>query len=419
MVNKDYYALLTEAIENKYKKKTLNEAWSDSMPDWLKPRLNALGLNDKIGSEASSWGSDLNIGDAWEHLKKYPRFMRAYRRYVDAGAWHNSAVIQAAKDIGWTPQRVDSVKPRGASWEEQVNARKDIFTQFRNVYGIDLTKAVFVETTPPKSAKSPAMQEGNIPIWYIPSTNQIYAKGINDYETLSSGADSDFTFKAFKYIPLKELASLCDGHFCYIEGSSIDTTGIPRKLGSRAANKEWVNNNPEMIRGVPGDTKRVWIRTPEGRILKTYTATRDASGYLVVPPSEKYRDIIEKNSATKKYSKKIQELEDRLKQYYSILVSAPRLGTWKKPIDTKDALTYYTSALGSYKQMLDDIDAILKEFGPESKEFINYLTSTNSSLYYICSKWRSPFKESVSSIERVLDRVARELRDYDFTILDI
>lgn len=419
MVNKDYYALLTEAMQNKYKKKTLNEAWSDSMPDWLKPRLNALGLNDKIASEARSWGSSLNVEKAWEHLKDYPRFMRAYRRYVDAGAWHDTAVMQAAKDIGWSSQRTDTVKPRGASWEEQENARKDIFTQFRDVYGIDLTKAEFVETTPPKSAKSPAMQEGNIPIWYIPSTNQIYAKGMNDYEVLNSGSGSEFTSKAFKYIPLKELASLSDGNFCYIESSSIDTAGIPRKLRYREANKEWVKDNPEMIRGIPGDTKRLLIRDPEGRSVRMYDATRDASGYLVVPPSEKYRDIIEKHSATRKYSKKIQELEDRLKQYYSILVSAPRLGTWKKPIDTKDALSYYTSALGFYKQMLDDIDAILKEFGPESKEFINYLTITNPSSYYICSRWRYPFKESVSDTERALDRVARELRDYDFTIFDI
>ena len=419
MVNKDYYALLTEAIKNKYKKKTLNEAWSDSMPDWLKPKLNALGLNDKIASESRSWGSDLNIEKAWEHLKKYPRFMRAYQRYVDAGAWHETAVMQAAKDIGWSPQRTDTVKPRGASWEEQKNARKDIFTQFRNVYGIDLTKAKFVETIPPKSAKSPAMQDGNIPIWYIPSTNQIYAKGINDYETLNSGSGSDFTFKAFKYVPLKELASLSDGNFCYIESSSIDTAGIPSKLGSRLANRAWVSDNPEMIRGVPEETKRVAIRNPEGRIIRGYDAKRDASGYLVVPPSEKYRDIIEKHTVTKKYSKKIQEIEDRLKQYYTILVSAPRLGTWKKPINTEDALSSYTSALNYYKRMLNDIDAILKAFGPESKEFINYLTSTNSSSYYICDGWRYPFKESVSDIEYALERVARELSDYDFTIFDI
>ena len=58
MRNNDYYKILTESINKKY----LNEAWSDSMPEWMKPRLNATAMfsdknsSDKINRTARKTG---------------------------------------------------------------------------------------------------------------------------------------------------------------------------------------------------------------------------------------------------------------------------------------------------------------------------------------------------------------------------
>ena len=164
---KNYFVLLSERLEDNY---ALNEAWSDTMPDWIKSRVQFLANNT----------SDWNVR-------------------TDSGS------------------RIRYAKKRGDRWAPDM----DLFQSLKA--SVDLQNATFV--TPgdfPSSGRHPYCKSPNIPIWHL-RNGQIYACGINDDEKLDRWdfyPDTDASGKAFKYISVKELNKLSDD-FCYIDGASL------------------------------------------------------------------------------------------------------------------------------------------------------------------------------------------------------
>lgn len=412
MVSKDYYRLLTEGLERKYAPAKLNEAWSDSMPSWLKKRLSEIGFTDKF-KKSSRWDRGPAIGKAFKELETYPRFKRAYDSYIDNGFTHEDAVAAVLKDMGFKYEPLDYVKPRGATYAEKEAAGRNIFQQFYDVHHIDLQKAEFIESEPPKSARHPAFNDGNIPIWFIHSTNQIYAKGINDNEVLNGASGSSYAGKAFRYVPLKELAELCEGDFCYIDGTTIDKDAIPEKKSDRALRKDWEKSS-RWTRGTPGET--VTMTMPD--TYKDITVTRDKSGYFVIPSAAKYAKILEKSRA-KNYATTLSKVEAELRRYYALLINAPRLSTWDNPDFAQGFQTQYKNALDSYKALLQTIDRIVSAYGEDSEEFIEYLTSDYDWSKHFGDIYANPFKRQMRILRSKLRDVEQSASDYDFVPLDI
>lgn len=416
MIAKNYYEALAESLEKKYTSSKLNEAWSESMPDWMKQRLGQIAFNNKIARYPSAWGSSIDFTKAAAALKNNPRFQQYYNDAIMQGSSRETAIYSAVKKLGWEPEYFDNTNPRGASYDEKREAGYDIFRRFKDVFRIDLQTADFIESEPPKSTKHPAMNGKNIPIWYLPDTKQIYAKGINDNEILR--VPSEYYGKALKYVPLKELATLCKGNFCYIESNSIDTTTLPQKQTDRLMRNNWEHDNPLLMRGEPGTSETVHVSAPEDPYL-TVNATRDKSGYLVVPSAKKYAKIIAKNSAVKKYGKQLSDIEDTLRKYYSILLNAPKLGTWDNPVQLTSLQRSYKSALDLYKELLSTVERILSKYGESSPEFLDYLTSDVSWYTYFGLEHARPFIAQLNLVQSDIGALEYAARDYDYVDLDI
>ena len=413
---KEYYNRLAESLERKYASKPskLDEAWSDTMPDWLKGRLNKLARATEGGMENRwSCAPNANIDKKYNN---YPKFRKAYRDARLQGMTRDGARAKAYREMGFYPDTSEYTDARGVGWSTQSALKKNLFRQFHDNLGIDLQTAQFVETEPPKSQRHPAFNPGNIPIWYIASTNQVYAKGVNDYEQVMD-RNSAYYGKAFKYVPLKTLGEMCDGAFCYIDGSSINTGTVPGKLADRKNVRDWEEVNPLLSRGEPGEQKMIYDNDTNQRI----SATRDKSGYYVIPTLDKYRGIIERKKALGEYMRVPEEAERTLRKYYSILRAASGMGTWQNPANTSNLYNEYTALLDSYKSFIAQLDYMVNKYGEDSEQFMDYLTSVPSS-YYL--NWNGPgyinnFKWWCNRLEAYTNDLERAASQFDTTALDI
>lgn len=359
-MTRDYYNILAESITKKYAT-PLNEAWGNA-PDWMKGALARGNNYDKMKSSkvykkafanAKAQGMDDYLAD--RTAKK---------------AWENAK--------GTTLQDfADYQNPRGSYLSD---SSKTLQAQFMGK-GIDLNSPniKFIEGEPPKSKNDPRIQPPNIGIWYIPSKSgkaydQVYAQGINDLEkpftpVVDVGNYSNTPFKDFS---VKKLAEISD-KFCYIDGSTIEKRDYETIRQTRHQNE--LDDYSLIYNGK--------MRVPKERRGGNYWGTKqiDKSGYVIIPPSEKYADKLEEMKL-KGWAKKLTDTENELNSL---------LSTYQKSIATIDMLDFdndfqrslngfnsaFNRAITYYENALNEIANIQSMHVTNSSEFLQELKTSN------------------------------------------
>ena len=382
----NYYNILAESLTKKYTT-SLNEAWGENIPDWMKSSLE----RGRILSDGNN---------KMEKSKIYQKALKA-TGYDDYGARQIARKEwEKAKGVSHS-DFADYQNPRGSYMSD---SEKSLFAQFK-AHGIDLNSPnmKFIEGEPPKSKNDPRIQPPNIGIWYIPSQkgrayDQVYAQGINDLEkpfdpAMSAGNYSNTPFKDFSVKKLAEISS----KFCYIDGSTIEKRDYDALKQARQENKAFtsaaINAGQERL---PKEN-RVWSNV-------------DASGYIRIPSSQKYANKLEEMKL-KGWAKKLTDTENELNSL---------LSTYQKTMSTIDILDfdydfrnatrsftgYFADAVDYYKYALREIDLIKSTHVVNSKEFLQELK-------------RSDFTAYLTICEQNLNKAKDYFKDYMLSEIDI
>ena len=381
----NYYNILAESITRKYST-PLNEAWGENIPDWMKGPL-ARGNNY----------------DRMRHSKVYKKALAdAQAQGMSNFQAQDLAVKAWIQSKGVTLHDfADYRQPRG---QYTSDSKKTLRAQFMEK-GIDLNNPnmKFIEGEPPKSNKDPRLQPPNIGIWYIPSRDgraydQVYAKGFNDlekpYKPVVPAPD-----RAFVSIPLKTMAEI-SSKFCYIDGSTIEQRDYETIQNTR-------NQNNLDVRSLMDAGK---MRIPKEKRNRFPGAQIDKSGYLVIPPSQKYADKLEEMKL-KGWAKKLTDTENELNSL---------LSAYQKTMSTIDILDfdydfrgatqsfigYFENAVGEYKSALREIDSIKSTHVVNSKEFLQELK-------------RSYFTAFLKDCEKYINAAKDYFKDYMLSEIDI
>lgn len=321
-----YYQRLTESIEKQY----LKEAWSDSMPDWMKPRMNATAMYaDKFADEKFGTHSSTQAGKSLRTRK-------------------------VEKGQGYAYDVTDYAKPRN---DDRVG--ESLYKAFKRA-GIDLQKVKFIEGPIPEKKSDARIQPPNIGIWNIPSTGQVYAKGINDLEKLRPTSGTKYDDYRFEYLPIKALQELSD-HFCYIDGTSIPKVDYNEKQLARNEYRKFLT-----ARGTPTTNKD----RQNAHIDPRWFDATDKSGYIVIPSARKYADKLRELHA-KNWAKKISDVENRLRKARADIISVINRASMDEGDENysvaSDALNYLRNATYYYRDMLRDINGALSRYGEDSE----------------------------------------------------
>lgn len=243
--------------------KRITEAFSPSMPRWLREKL----LRDKT---------------AWESGGEFK-----------SDPFHYSSSFAGAKKVASLTH--DNYITKGYALDKFVNPHYSARGNFTNLYGLllnchfDLSSATFI--TPdslPKNGKDPMVTEPNIPIWLVkakgqnPDKYQVYMKGFNDDELWGDKQQK------FAYASVKQLNAACEG-FCYVDGGALNTYNRDKYNARQEFNAQnipgepdsyyryYQGNIPNKYRRYAGTQRQVWHAI-------------DKSGYAQVPAVEKYAD---------------------------------------------------------------------------------------------------------------------------------
>ena len=385
MIN-NYYNILAESLTKKYAT-PLNEAWGENIPDWMKSSLER-------GRILSDGNNKMEKSKIYQKALKATGYDDYAARQIARKEW------EKAKGVSHS-DFADYQNPRGSYMSD---SEKSLFSQFK-AHGIDLNSPnmKFIEGEPPKSKNDPRIQPPNIGIWYIPSQkgrayDQVYAQGINDLEkpfdpAMSAGNYSNTPFKDFSVKKLAEISS----KFCYIDGSTIEKRDYDTLKQAREENKAFtsaaMNTGQERL---PNEA-RAWNNV-------------DKSGYVIIPPAQKYADKLEELKL-KGWAKKLTDTENELNSL---------LSTYQKTMSTIDILDfdydfrnaarsftgYFADAVNYYKSALQEIDNIKLNHTVNSKEFLQALK-------------HSYFTDELKSCESYLNRAKNYFKDYMLSEIDI
>lgn len=266
---------LTESIEKKYlNESSLNEKYSDSMPDWLQDRLNYTQYKNR----------HMNTRDVpYPALKSDTAYNRTQKDEITGAmttrdtSLDYSALPKADKLAKKGGHRTPSYQYRGGQnvTDDQENS---LYYNFRKM-GIPLDKVKIIEGPIPTKSTDPRLKEPNIPIFLL-DDGQVYAKGINDNEV-----DPD-SGVGFKHTSMKNVLSRTKA-FAYIDGEdSSNFNAFDVKAERRNTAQDWRKYERNRTKDVDS----------EGQITRGF----DKSGYPV--PIDKW----EKSNATylSQYAKK-------------------------------------------------------------------------------------------------------------------
>lgn len=377
MIPVNYYNKLAESLEKKH----LQEAWSESMPDWMKPRMDATAMysddhtNTKIARHAGLGKFEPWYGSTESNQLYNIRSKKGQGRYYDP--------------VDYASTRNDS------------RVGENIFNAFKRA-GIDLQKVEFIEGPVPTSKSDPRIQPPNIGIWNIPSTGQLYAKGINDLEKLLGGSGTKYDGYRFEHLPLKALQELSD-HFCYIEGSNIPMRDYDAVTKERYAWQREVSNNAPLYTN--RDRADVFIN------YDNLPDMMDKSGYIVIPSSRRYAKELKARHG-RKYAEKLEALENDLNSLKADIMSAMN----RLPMDDYSrigaitgALEMYKNALHGYGQVLDQIDNAIQYYGENSDEFFSNMANV-----FDPNRPYSYYKNT----QNYIDAARNKIKQYSGTVLD-
>ena len=354
---------LYESLEKKY---SINEAWAESMPDWMKNRMNITALSADPNKK--------------EKLAKSKHNTNGYSRTT----FRNKYGVDS--DIS------DYRHPRD---------REGGFSLYKGFInkGIDLNNVTFIEGPIPEKKSDPRIQPPNIGIWHFgtPPNDQVWAMGINDDEKFVQKNNLPFMHVPFK--TLKEFANA----FCYIDGSTIQTKDYDDIKQKRNDFKRWERDPKNQARRVnPGSRET----NPYGWRLPVVTA--DKSGYYVIPPSSKYVEELKKRHA-KEYGNDLAELESELKSVFSNIQDVSMSWEWDdNDLSTSvldNILFSYRNALSYYRDALSTIDRLVSVYGKDTEEFLKQIPD-------------SGFSEIIKAAKRYVEQCKERLKGKTFTTLD-
>lgn len=354
---------LNESLEKKY---PINEAWSESMPDWMKNRMNITAL-DKDPNKVKKLGRS-------KHNAGY--FGDTFRN-----------------KFGVRGDTSEYRKPRD---------REGGFSLFRGFIkkGIDLNNVSFIEGPIPEKKSDPRIQSPNIGIWHFgtPPNDQVWAMGINDDEKFNQDVKS----RPFIKIPFKTIVELANA-FCYIDGSTLQTRDYDDIRQKRYDFKRWeIDPKNQAMRVKPGSRES----NPYGWRLPGVVA--DKSGYYVIPPSSKYAEELKKRHA-KEYGNDLTELESELKSVFSNIQDVSMSWEWDdNDLSTRglDNILYsYRNALSYYRNALSTIDRIVSVYGKDTEKFLSMIPD-------------SGFPELIKTAKEYIEECKKRLKGRTFTTLD-
>lgn len=346
-----YYQRLTESIEKQY----LKEAWSESMPEWMKPRLNATAMFD-----------DKNTVQKLSQNK----------------------ILSQGQGSRW--DRAEYAQPRNDN-----RTGESLYKAFKRA-GIDLQNVKFIEGPIPEKKSDSRIQPPNIGIWNIPSTGQVYAKGINDLEKLRPISETKYDNYRFEHLPIKALQELSD-HFCYIDGTSIPTINYQEKEQTRNEYRRFLRNPQSPV------TEKERHGAFQNAI-GWYDDT-DKSGFITIPSAQKYAEKLNKLHA-KDWAKKVSDIENKLRKARANIISVIN----RASIDEGDAdyntassaLNYLRNATYYYRDMLQDIDGALARYGEDSEEAIKFIGNIINNDGYAMKR----VTESIRKVENLTKKLA-------------
>ena len=372
---KGYYQILAESLTDKY----LTEAWSESMPNWMKPRLNATAMySDRNAGKKSDYGNVKGQGTTWD--------------------------------------MADYQKPRGGF------RGKNLYQSFIDL-GIDLSQTEFIEGEIPTKKSDDRIQPPNIGIWNIPFTGQVYAKGVNDLEKLRSSANmpselTKYIDYPFKSLPIKALYELSD-HFCYIPGNKIVNRDYRQISSDRNELNKWRRSQKGGIANrMPAEStylKNHEFGDPSKGTPFDYLSYSDVldlqadkSGYYVVPSSKRYAKELAQRKADK-YADKLVEYERKLKDLFLSLQDMWSTLDWDEVDYTETNLR--ESAAHAYRSALDDYKTILSRVNVTLENYVEKTPEFRQEIIHIFNLYENDLKKHLKKANELLSR-------YKYSVLD-
>lgn len=380
----------------------LTEAFSPSMPKWLKGKLE----KDRLVT---------------------PYYRAGYSSTVDRddnySGKRNINGNGGGRDI--TPLMTDpSTKQRGAGYDSSGWNLWDWAMQS----GLDINNAHFISGPIPENGRDPRLKEPNMPIWHLigpakwsgTTVEEVYFVGAND------AAMSLIFDNQFKYTNPKQLKEYAVD-FCYLDGSEQDTnftTTIRQKQTDRL---NWGKNvDPTLIRQ-GRESGLVGNRLRNGNEFKgnyrNGNEIFDKSGY--VAPNLESGKLLPDSGILKKYAKELKKLSDkRLSNRVSKLANEVE-SLWREypgivPNIIANDPSYAVSGK-IIKQISDKFEAIQSSWDI-AEEYISDVTAaiqSNAATYRIDNKIENATKsidrieDLVKSLHDMLDEYIPEYADWD------
>lgn len=316
--------------------KKLNEAFSDSMPDWLRGHLLTSIVNKKIPGYSSSARQARE--KAYDKYKKYDLHALKGREQ-----WGNELV--------------------GDTYNS------DAIFRGMNKYHIDFSRAKFIHGEPPTKSTDPRMKEPNQAFILIEfgGAKQVYAPGLNDKDvTIFPIANKNATVNTFKYARFSDYKD-------YIKDFYYVNTADPANSNDNLKNQR-ANTSLDLTDAKSKGLERITDPKKDQRILWSGDGYLDKSGYLVNP--NRYKDALrkaQKNNYAKKLEKSYNILQDVKETLTNYIIEADATDSDALEFASNIMRGTLARAISRYNRLASAIENAEQNWDPASPEFSSFL----------------------------------------------
>lgn len=328
----------------------LVEAFSPSMPNWLKTRIQFDLTRSYIRDPNRHSHRDFN--KEWSKIRDIAK--------ADGGQLVNA-----------------NSNARNLNGDSTYNLYTALLTN-----NVDLNKAKFISGDIPKNGFDERVRTPNIPFFHLrggynDTIDEVYAKGLTD------NLDSQIFNTQFKNVPVKKLVEKCVD-FCYLDLSDPEnlSNDFDKRMNRIKTAKEM---DKSQIRGAagaidPNDIEH-WRDRDKARL--------DKSGYSKLPNIQKYKKLL-RGSQDKRVLKKLEAVWEDANYLYSKIPSIfddMDIQTAYRASDSlRSCLSNLENVATYYRSCLDYLDNVktAKESGKDYESYLSYaesyLNSANSYL---------------------------------------
>lgn len=346
---------------------TLNEAFSESMPKWLKTSLEL--------DTTSDWGNYGRSKPYYDTSTQKSKAKNKYKPDIEHRAFANS----------WG-------QPRGFSGKNITN--NTLFAALSEL-NLDLSKATFITAEVPKKFSDPRLQwpDGQyVGFLYLDNgdSRQVYAPGVNDSEN-SILPDRSGNYKTLRYVPRPEILSHAKA-FCY-----VDMTDTNNLLGDKWDKRKEIRRNNVANRA---NTRLTQKDLGWGEKI-------DKSGYLIRP--DKYKDKLSKLGLDgARTQAKIDEVYNAITNLFkdaaAALYDVDYITDKRTAVTLMSAINIQLSyATDYYNSMMSNVKDYANESSQMYKDrYTNYFRGNYESA-----------KSHLKDAERILDKYITQEVDWD------